>query len=98
MTRDINSPLPSKRLTATEIEIRRIISTILLVREEAYSVDFWKEWVKQGGEANKKRGVPRLQRVLRLMEDEGLLTGRDVTGAEHKKSMLIRRYYKQVIF
>lgn len=79
-------------MNPTYKEIRETVAHVL-ARGEAYSTEIWVAWGLRGGDQVKRSGVAKVQRVLRSMEDEGLIIGREVLPAEHKSSQHVRRYY-----
>lgn len=90
----VDKPTPVFR--NNEPIIREAIREVLLTRDEAYSVDFWEEWKKHGGDTRKHNALSKVQTVLKKMEKEGLLQSREVKGSEHGQSQLLRRYYRLV--
>ena len=76
-------------------DMRALVHEALRNKGEAYSVELWEAWKLCGGERDKRRGVPKIQRELKNMEMLGLIKGRDVAQAEHRgRSLMLRRYYR----
>ena len=92
----MNGPLPTKRISDTEREIRAIIVDVLLNAGQAYSAQFWMAWALCGGIQKKKSGMAKIQKILRSMQDDGLIVGRIVPFEEHRGSQYARRYYRLV--
>ena len=80
-------------MTPTDKEIRKVVTDVLATGE-AYSAEVWLAWGLRGGDQVKRTGMAKVQRVLRRMEDDGLIVGRDVLPEEHRESQYARRYYR----
>ncbi len=77
-----------------QVEIRRLVLKTLKEQGESYSVEIWQSMTY--GEEYRRRTIPKIQRVLRALEDEGLIRGREVLPTDHRGSSLARRYYRIV--
>jgi len=91
------TPKPRQSVTERRPDVCEAIFAVLTDGVERYSREIWEHCREREGwpeYPHQGQDVPLVQRVLRELEDEGRIVGRDVFPHEHKGSNMIRRYYQ----